>query len=95
MTTPNSLFFTSTGGDQGAQSTLTIKTNVIATSFFTLTGFHGAHVTGGILMLLSLYGMSLDGRLPVERAEAVELVGLYWHFVDIVWIFLFPLLYLI
>src|ERR671931_2636789 len=74
---------------------MTIKTNVIASSFFTLTGFHGAHVTGGIIMLLSLFGMSLDGRLPVERAEAVELVGLYWHFVDIVWIVIFTIVNLI
>jgi cytochrome c oxidase subunit 3/cytochrome o ubiquinol oxidase subunit 3 len=74
---------------------MTIKTNVIASSFFTLTGFHGAHVTGGIIMLLSLFGMSLDGRLPVEKSEAVELVGLYWHFVDIVWIVIFTVVYLI
>jgi cytochrome c oxidase subunit 3/cytochrome o ubiquinol oxidase subunit 3 len=77
------------------QEGMTIKTNVIASSFFTLTGFHGAHVTGGILMLLSLYGMSLDGRLPAERSETVELVGLYWHFVDIVWIVIFTVVYLI
>jgi len=77
------------------QDGMTIKTNVVATSFFTLTGFHGAHVTVGILMLLSLFGMSLDGRLPAERAEAVELVGLYWHFVDIVWIVIFTVVYLI
>jgi heme/copper-type cytochrome/quinol oxidase subunit 3 len=77
------------------QEGMTIKTNVIASSFFTLTGFHGAHVTGGILMLLSLYGMSLDGRLPPSKAEAVELVGLYWHFVDIVWIVIFTVVYLI
>ena len=77
------------------QEGMTIKTNVISTSFFTLTGFHGAHVTGGILMLLSLFGMSLDGRLPAERSEAVELVGLYWHFVDIVWIVIFTVVYLI
>ena len=74
---------------------LSIKTNVIASSFFTLTGFHGVHVTGGILMLLSLFGMSLDGRLPTEKSEAVELVGLYWHFVDIVWIVIFTIVYLI
>ncbi|HEX8099724.1 MAG TPA: cytochrome c oxidase subunit 3 [Actinomycetota bacterium] len=74
---------------------LSIKTNVVASSFFTLTGFHGVHVTGGILMLLSLFGMSLDGRLPTERAEAVEMVGLYWHFVDIVWIAIFTIVYLI
>ncbi len=46
-------------------------------------------------MLLSLFGMSLDGRLPPERAEVVELIGLYWHFVDIVWIVIFTVVYLI
>src|SRR5919204_2693963 len=74
---------------------LSIKSNPAASAFFTLTGFHGAHVTGGLLMLLSLFGMSLDGRLPPERAETVELVGLYWHFVDIVWIVIFTVVYLI
>ena len=74
---------------------LSIKSNPAASAFFTLTGFHGAHVTVGILMLLSLYGMSLDGRLPPERAEVVELIGLYWHFVDIVWIIIFTVVYLI
>jgi heme/copper-type cytochrome/quinol oxidase subunit 3 len=74
---------------------LSIKSNPAASAFFTLTGFHGAHVTAGILMLLSLFGMSLDGRLPPERAEVIEMVGLYWHFVDIVWIIIFTVVYLI
>jgi cytochrome c oxidase subunit 3/cytochrome o ubiquinol oxidase subunit 3 len=52
-------------------------------------------VTLGVLMLLSLFSLSLRGRLPTERAETVELVGLYWHFVDIVWIVIFTLVYLI
>ena len=77
------------------QEGLSIKSNAAASAFFTLTGFHGAHVTVGILMLLSLFGMSLDGRLPPERAEVVELIGLYWHFVDIVWIVIFTVVYLI
>jgi heme/copper-type cytochrome/quinol oxidase subunit 3 len=77
------------------QEGLTVKTNLFGTSFFILTGFHGAHVTGGIIMLLSLFGMSLDGRLPTSKAEAVEMVGLYWHFVDIVWIVIFTVVYLI
>jgi cytochrome c oxidase subunit 3/cytochrome o ubiquinol oxidase subunit 3 len=77
------------------QEGLTLKTNLFGTTFFVLTGFHGAHVTVGILMLLSLYAMSLDGRLPSSKAEAVELVGLYWHFVDIVWIVIFTVVYLI
>jgi len=74
---------------------LTLSRNLFGSSFFVLTGFHGAHVTVGILMLLTLYGMSLAGRLPVERALRVELVGLYWHFVDIVWIVIFTVVYLI
>jgi cytochrome c oxidase subunit 3/cytochrome o ubiquinol oxidase subunit 3 len=74
---------------------LTLKTNLFGSSFFVLTGFHGAHVTLGVLMLLSLFTLSLRGKLPMERSETVELVGLYWHFVDIVWILIFTLVYLI
>jgi heme/copper-type cytochrome/quinol oxidase subunit 3 len=77
------------------QEGLTVKTNLFGTTFYILTGFHGVHVTGGILMLLSLFAMSLDGRIPTSRAEVVELVGLYWHFVDIVWIVIFTVVYLI
>jgi cytochrome c oxidase subunit 3/cytochrome o ubiquinol oxidase subunit 3 len=74
---------------------VTVKTNTASSAFFVLTSFHGAHVTVGILMLLSLVGLSLRGRLPTERSTAVEYVGLYWHFVDIVWIVIFTLVYLI
>jgi heme/copper-type cytochrome/quinol oxidase subunit 3 len=74
---------------------LTLSRNLFGSSFFVLTGFHGAHVTVGILMLLSLFGMSLAGRLPTEKALRVELIGLYWHFVDIVWIVIFTVVYLI
>jgi heme/copper-type cytochrome/quinol oxidase subunit 3 len=73
----------------------TVTSSPAASSFFVLTSFHGIHVTGGILMLLSLYGMSKRGELGIDRAPAVEYVGLYWHFVDIVWIVLFTLVYLI
>jgi heme/copper-type cytochrome/quinol oxidase subunit 3 len=69
--------------------------NVAASAFYTLTGFHGVHVTLGIVMLLSLFIMSLRGRLPAERAETVEIVGLYWHFVDVVWIVIFTIVYLV
>jgi heme/copper-type cytochrome/quinol oxidase subunit 3 len=73
----------------------TVHSSVAGASFFILTSFHGAHVTVGILMLLSLFGMSTRGMLPQERANAVEYIGLYWHFVDIVWIVIFTLVYLI
>jgi cytochrome c oxidase subunit 3/cytochrome o ubiquinol oxidase subunit 3 len=74
---------------------MNLRVNLFSSSFFVLTGFHGAHVTIGVLMLLSLYSLSLRGRLPASKAETVELVGLYWHFVDVVWIVIFTLIYLI
>jgi heme/copper-type cytochrome/quinol oxidase subunit 3 len=74
---------------------MTIKTNVTSGSFFVLTGFHGVHVTLGIFMLLSLVSMSIRGKIPQARAEVVEIAGLYWHFVDIVWIIIFTVVYLI
>ena len=74
---------------------LSLSKNLFGTTFFVLTGFHGAHVTIGIVMLLSLLGLSLGGRLPQDRSITVELVGLYWHFVDIVWIVIFTVVYLI
>jgi heme/copper-type cytochrome/quinol oxidase subunit 3 len=74
---------------------LTIKTNLFGSSFFVLTGFHGVHVTLGIVMLLSLVGLSRRGALPQSKSEVVEIAGLYWHFVDIVWIVIFTVVYLI
>jgi heme/copper-type cytochrome/quinol oxidase subunit 3 len=70
-------------------------TSLFSSSFYTLTGFHGVHVTVGIIMLLALVGMVSRGRITGEKAETVELIGLYWHFVDIVWIIIFTLVYLI
>ena len=60
-----------------------------------LTGFHGAHVTLGIIMLLSLVNLSQRGKIPQAKAEIIEIAGLYWHFVDIVWIIIFTVVYLI
>lgn len=74
---------------------LTIKTNLFGSTFFTLTGTHGAHVAVGVLWLLTLLVRSFQGKLGPEKALNVEIAGLYWHFVDVVWIFLFPLVYLI
>jgi cytochrome c oxidase subunit 3/cytochrome o ubiquinol oxidase subunit 3 len=70
-------------------------TNSASSAFFALTGFHGVHVTLGIVMLLSATLLSLRGRIPQSRAEAVEIVGLYWHFVDVVWVLIFTVVYLI
>ncbi len=74
---------------------LGFTTSLFSSSFYTLTGFHGVHVTVGIILLLSTVGMILKQRVPGEKSEVVELVGLYWHFVDIVWILIFTLVYLI
>jgi heme/copper-type cytochrome/quinol oxidase subunit 3 len=70
-------------------------TNLFGSAFYTMTGFHGVHVTVGIVMLMSLVIKSLRGNLTKENAETVEIVGLYWHFVDIVWILIFTVVYLI
>ena len=69
-------------------------TSPFSSAFFTLTGFHGVHVTVGIVMLMSLYVSSLRGKVPTRNAEKVEIIGLYWHFVDVVWIFIFSIVYL-
>jgi heme/copper-type cytochrome/quinol oxidase subunit 3 len=74
---------------------LGFTTNLQSSAFYVLTGFHGVHVTIGILILLSLVVMSLRGALPAARAETVEIAGLYWHFVDVVWIVIFTVVYLI
>ncbi|MDQ3107385.1 MAG: heme-copper oxidase subunit III [Actinomycetota bacterium] len=74
---------------------LSLSTNLFGSSFFVMTGFHGVHVTLGVLMLLSLYTISMRGGLGQEKSEVVELAGLYWHFVDIVWIVIFTVVYLI
>ena len=74
---------------------LNLSSSVAASSFFVLTGFHGVHVTVGILWLLSLVGISLRGQLPAEKSLQVEIAGLYWHFVDVIWILIFTVVYLV
>ena len=71
------------------------STSPFSSAFFTLTGFHGVHVSIGIVMLMSLYVSSMRGNLKRESSETLEIVGLYWHFVDVVWIFIFTVIYLV
>lgn len=74
---------------------LTPRTNLFGSTFFTLTGFHGAHVTLGIVWLLSLFFLSFKkGMVTPERNLDVDLAALYWHFVDVVWIVIFTVVYL-
>ena len=74
---------------------LGFTTSLFSSSFYTLTGFHGVHVTIGIIMLMALVGINKRSRMPGDKVEVIELVGLYWHFVDVVWIVIFTLVYLI
>jgi heme/copper-type cytochrome/quinol oxidase subunit 3 len=74
---------------------LGFTTSLFSSSFFTLTGFHGVHVSIGIIMLVAMIAMLSKEKVSGDDAEAVEMVGLYWHFVDVVWIIIFTLVYLI
>jgi cytochrome c oxidase subunit 3 len=69
--------------------------NMWASCYFAMTGFHALHVLGGVVAFALVLFMALFGRLGVQHTLMLENLGLYWHFVDIVWIFLFPLLYLV
>jgi heme/copper-type cytochrome/quinol oxidase subunit 3 len=70
------------------------STNVFWSCYFALTGFHALHVLGGIIFNLVVLAYTAKPSWWVSRHNRLELAGLYWHFVDIVWIFLFPMLYL-
>jgi cytochrome c oxidase subunit 3 len=69
--------------------------NIWASCYFAMTGFHALHVLGGLVIFALMLVQYLRGTFGPEKELAVEVTGLYWHFVDIVWIFLFPLLYLV
>lgn len=74
---------------------LTLQQNLFGSTFFVLTGFHGTHVAFGVLWLLTLFVMDLRKPLLPEESLKVEIAGLYWHFVDIVWIVIFTFVYLV
>ncbi len=74
---------------------LTPRVNIFGTTFFILTGLHGAHVTFGVLWLVVLLYGQFKGSLKKENAVDLEMAGLYWHFVDVVWIVIFTMIYLI
>ena len=74
---------------------LTPRTNLFGTTFFILTGLHGGHVTIGVIWLIFMGVAHKKNALRSDNAEDLELAGLYWHFVDIVWIVIFTVIYLI
>ena len=71
------------------------KDGIFAGVFFTLTGFHGAHVTGGVIFITICLYRALRGQFTANRHLAVEAASIYWHFVDVVWIGLFTTIYII
>lgn len=78
-----------------AQHGLSLSSNLFGATFFTLTGFHGAHVLAGVIWIGFVLVRALRGAISRENHIPVELVGLYWHFVDLVWIIIFTIVYLI
>ena len=74
---------------------MTLGSGPFGTTYYTLTGFHGAHVFGGVLMLGVILYRGMAGQFSAKHHDAVEAVSLYWHFVDVVWILLFSILYLL
>ena len=70
------------------------STNLFSSTFYTLTGFHGTHVTIGVIWLITLWILALRGKIPPAKSLNLEMAALYWHFVDVVWIVIFPVVYL-
>src|SRR5882672_2532280 len=74
---------------------LRLSNNLFCATFFSLTSFHGAHVLSGVIYLLVIAWRSTKGDFTAERNHRVEVAGLYWHFVDLVWILVFTFVYLL
>jgi cytochrome c oxidase subunit 3/cytochrome o ubiquinol oxidase subunit 3 len=74
---------------------LTIQTNLFGTTFYSLVGLHASHVVVGLVMLVIVMGLSVAGRVEREHAERTEILAMYWHFVDAVWVVVFSVVYLI
>ncbi len=84
-----------TGDLKGGQAALTLDSGPFGTTYYTLTGFHGAHVLAGVVMLSVVLYRGMLGQFSARHHDAVEATSLYWHFVDVVWIALFSLLYIL
>jgi cytochrome c oxidase subunit 3/cytochrome o ubiquinol oxidase subunit 3 len=81
-------------GDLIARHHLTISRNLFGTTYYTLVGFHGLHVTIGVVAMLIVGGLIVRRKLSADHSPAVELISWYWHFVDAVWIVVFAVVYL-
>src|SRR5262249_43802259 len=74
---------------------LTISTNLFGTTYYSLVGLHAFHVTVGIIMLIIVAILAFRGRIGREHSRRVEVLSLYWHFVDVVWIVVFTVVYVL
>jgi cytochrome c oxidase subunit 3 len=74
---------------------LTVQRNLFGTTYYTLVGFHGAHVTAGVIVMLIVLGLALRRQVTAGNPHGVELVSWYWHFVDGVWVVVFTVVYLV
>src|SRR5882757_3036291 len=74
---------------------LTISTNLFGTTYYSLVGLHGFHVTAGLIMLLTFAVLGLCGRVGPEQSARIDVLSLYWHFVDAVWVVVFTVVYVL
>jgi cytochrome c oxidase subunit III len=78
-----------------ARHHLTITRNLFGTTYYTLVGFHGLHVTAGVVVMLTMLGLALGRQVTTRNRIGVEMVSWYWHFVDGVWVVVFTVVYLV
>ncbi len=81
--------------EMAAEGILPVSVGVYGSSFYTMTGFHGFHVSMGVLCMSWVTWKAFNGKYTKEDHRGVEVIGLYWHFVDLVWIILFTIVYLV
>jgi len=74
---------------------LTIRTNLFGTTYYSLVGLHASHVIVGLVMLTTVFAFALGGRVKEEHAVRTEVLSLYWHFVDAVWVVVFLVVYVV
>jgi cytochrome c oxidase subunit 3 len=74
---------------------LSLRKDLFSATFFAITGFHGLHVTCGVIYLLVILAQARKGIYTAQNYQRVEVAGLYWHFVDLVWILVFTFVYLV
>ena len=81
--------------EHGLKSDIISGSTLFGPTFYAITGFHGLHVTGGVIYLIVILRNGWSGRYTADFNHEVEIVGLYWHFVDLIWIMVFTFIYLL